>query len=165
MRRRTALQWIVGLGLIGLMVAGYQTYEHYFLPAPVCDLSQTFSCVLVTESRFGEMPPGSGIATALWGLLWWIGLLGIGTATLRGISWFKDRSGFLFGYILAGVPPVIYLLIVELYILPAENGQLAICPFCTIQHLLIAIVLALGYVQLEPSPRAILTGIRQRLRK
>ncbi len=149
MERDTKLRWIIGISILGLMVATYQTYEHYFLSSAVCDLSKTFSCSLVTESRFGEMPPGSGIATALWGLIWWVGLMGFSYATLRGYDWFKDQLFLLFTYIGAGVVPVIYLLVVELYILPKATGNLAICPFCTIQHILIFSILILGYTSLR----------------
>ncbi|MDY6766477.1 MAG: vitamin K epoxide reductase family protein [Candidatus Nanohaloarchaea archaeon] len=159
MERKTLLKAVIGLSIAGLAVAGYQTYEHYFLASSVCDLSSTFSCSIVTESRFGEFPPNSGIATAAWGVAWWLGLIALSTAGLKGREWVENQDFYLFSYIAAGLGFVAYLLAVELYILPQETGTLVICPFCTVQHVLILALLPLSYALLDKPVRAYLEDV------
>ncbi|MDY6770405.1 MAG: vitamin K epoxide reductase family protein [Candidatus Nanohaloarchaea archaeon] len=159
MERDQILKWTIGLSIVGLIIATYQTYEHYFLASAICDLSKTFSCSTVTGSRFGSFPPGSSIATALWGMAWWIGLIGLSGATLRGINWFKNQLFYIFAYVATGTVFIAYLLVVELYILPQETGALVICPFCTIQHILILIILFLTYGLLQKPVKDHLTDI------
>ncbi|MFB6166651.1 MAG: vitamin K epoxide reductase family protein [Candidatus Nanohaloarchaea archaeon] len=151
MDRERSLKLIVGFSLVGLLVAVYQTYEHYFLTSAICDVSKTFSCSAVTQSRFGDFPVGSNVATAFWGVLWWAGLAGFSYLTLKGRKIIEDQEFYLFGYISAGLAFVAYLLAVELYILPRETGKLAICPFCTVQHILIAAAILLWYSELDRS--------------
>lgn len=148
---------ILSLSAVGLLVAAYQTYEHYFVTSAFCDLSATFSCSVVTGSRFGEFPPNSGIATAAWGVLWWAGMLYLGNALRTGKQLFGDRiadAAFpLFAWIIAGLGFVGYLLIVELYVLPRELGTLTICPLCTVQHVIIVAIAGLGYGLLDDPVR------------
>lgn len=149
MDRETALKAILGLSVVGLIVAGYQTYEHYYLGSAFCDLSATFSCSVVTESRFGELPQNSGIAVAAWGVVWWLGVIALATGLKKGKDWFtsfvEDPAFPLFAWVATGVGFIAYLLTVELYILPQETGALVICPFCTVQHVLILVILFLVY--------------------
>lgn len=155
----TLLKAIIGLSVVGLAVAGYQTYEHYFLGSSFCDLSATFSCSAVTESRFGDFPPNSGIATAAWGVVWWLGLIALSAGSLKGKEWFEDQAFYLFAYISAGLGFVAYLLVVELYILPKELGTTVICPFCTVQHVLIVLLVFLSYPLLEKPIKSYLADI------
>ncbi len=148
MERDTVLRIILGLSIVGLGVAAYQTYEHYFLTTGMCDLSSTFSCSVVTESRFGEFPPNSGIATAAWGMAWWLGVAALSYTEVKGGEWLENQEFYLFSYIAGGMVFVVYLLVVELYILPAETGALIICPFCTVQHVIILALLPLSYIRL-----------------
>lgn len=159
MDRDLGLKAIIGLSLVGLLVAGYQTYEHYYLTSAVCDLSATFSCSVVTESRFGEFPPSSGVATAFWGMLWWIGLIAFSYLTLKGRRIIEEQDFYLLGYVTAGTGFIAYLLAVELYILPQETGVLVICPFCTVQHILILLVLFIAWENLEKPVAAALRSV------
>ncbi|MDY6769433.1 MAG: vitamin K epoxide reductase family protein [Candidatus Nanohaloarchaea archaeon] len=159
MERDTILKAVIGLSVVGLVVAGYQTYEHYFLASSVCDLSATFSCSVVTESRFGEFPPNSGLATAAWGVLWWLGIIVLSGGMLKGREWVDDQEFYLFGSIAAGLGFVAYLLLVELYILPQETGELIICPFCTVQHILIFALVYLSHRLLRKPVREYLADI------
>lgn len=145
MKRRSLLITVIVLGVLGLVVAGYQTYEHYFITSAVCDLSSTFSCSAVTGSAYGEFPPGSGIATALLGAIWWIVVIYLAYSMLTDSPIVPSQSFALFGTEVFGALFMIYLLVVELYILPQQTGQLAICPFCTVQHVLILALLPLTY--------------------
>lgn len=160
MDRDTVLKAIIGLSVLGLAVATYQTYEHYFLGSSVCDLSATFSCSAVTESRFGEFPPNSGIAVAALGMVWWLGLMALSYTSLKGKEWFKNQDFYTFSYVVAGLGFVAYLLVVELYILPMELGATVICPFCTVQHIIIVFgLLPLSYTLMEKPIRAYLSDI------
>ncbi|MFB6076987.1 MAG: hypothetical protein ABEK12_02565 [Candidatus Nanohaloarchaea archaeon] len=61
----------------------------------------------------------------------------------------EDAAFPLFALIASGTVFIVYLLVVELYILPKETGTLAICPFCTVQHALILVILGLAYTLLD----------------
>ncbi len=159
MERDTVYKTILALAVLGLVVAGYQTYEHYYLSSGICDLSSTFSCSIVTESRFGELPQQSGIAVAAWGVLWWLGVIGLGYSGMKGREWLENQEFYLFAYIAAGLGFVAYLLTVELHILPQETGKLVICPFCTVQHVLIVILVFLSYTLLDKPITSYLTDI------
>ncbi len=158
MDRDTALTALIGLSIAGLAVAGYQTYEYYLTAGTVCDLSATFSCSAVTGSRFGAFPPGSGIATAAWGVLWWSGVLVLAGGLRTGREWVAEQAATLFALVATGTVFVGYLLIVELYILPRELGVLTICPLCTAQHVLILAILALAYRLLDRPVRTSLAA-------
>ncbi len=149
MDREKLLGAFVGMSLAGLAVAGYQTYEHYFLASSVCDFTSTFSCTTVTGSRFGEFPPGSGLATAAWGVLWWAGAAVLGYGMLKGRKWMESLDFYTFAYTGFGVLFAAYLLVVELYLLPQETGTLAICPLCTVQHVFILLMFIISYTALE----------------
>jgi uncharacterized membrane protein len=143
--RKLTLKIMFLLSVVGFIIASYQTYEHYFLTASVCDFTAEFSCSVVTESRYGEFPLGSGIAVAAYGAFWWFVLIGLLYKSIRK----SVQEFYIFLWILIGVPFVVYLVVVELYILPMEIGQIVICPFCTVQHIFIAILLALSFALLK----------------
>lgn len=149
MQRNTKLTIIMVLGVIGLAFAGYQTYEHYFLESAVCDLSATFSCSAVTGSAYGEFPPGSGIATAFFGMIWWVAMIYLAYGIKNDKPIVEDQEFALFGTEMFGILFMIYLLVVELYILPMQIGQTVICPFCTVQHVLMLIMLPITYTLLR----------------
>ncbi|MDY6777783.1 MAG: vitamin K epoxide reductase family protein [Candidatus Nanohaloarchaea archaeon] len=156
MDRDLVLKSVIGLSIIGLAVAAFQTYEHYFLTSTVCKtFGKTFQCSVVTQSRFGSFPPGSGIATSLW----WLGLIASSYTMLKGRELIDKQDFYTFVYLVTGLGFVAYLLVAELYILPQETGRLVICPFCTIQHILIVVNVLLGYMLLEKSIGSYLTDI------
>ncbi len=145
---RNPVHWaILILAVIGLLFAVYQTYEHYFLTTAVCDFTESFSCSAVTESSYGEFPPDSGMSTALWGVFWWLGLLLLTRRAMRAAKEAKTHA-LLFLYALAGFAFALYLIAVELVILPKITGQIIICPFCTVQHVFIVMILAASFFEL-----------------
>lgn len=146
MQRKTVFNYIIGFSLLGLLVALYQVYEHYFLGgAAICDLSSQLACSPITKSKYGELPFRSGMSLALWGAIWWVGLAGLAQLTKKGKELIRNQEFWVFLYSLAGLAFVGYLLVVELYILPQTTGEIIICPFCTIQHVLILIITFLSY--------------------
>lgn len=157
MDSRHKLGTIVVLGILGLIVAAYQTYDFYYGLA-ICNYDSVFSCGLVTGSAYGSFPPGSGIATALWGVLWWIGIILLAGGMLIGRPLFTSQDVYLFGMSMLGLVMITYLLAIELIVLPAQNHQLAICPFCTLQHIFIVIIAVLSSLLMDRS-----LGLRARI--
>ncbi len=147
--RNTVLSIIFFMAIIGLAIAGYQTYEHHVLGYAGCNVSDLFSCASVTGSEYGEFPPNSGIATAAWGAAWWIAVVFLSGTLLAGYRLFAEQEFYLFVMTVFGVLFMLYLLTVELYILPQQTGTFAICPFCTAQHILIVGILLLSYRLLD----------------
>ncbi len=147
--RKLILQAMLLLSVAGLGIASYQTYEHYFLTSSVCDISASFSCSTVTESRYGEFPPDSEIATAAYGVVWWIVLIVLIYGNLKKKEWFRPQEFYILLWLLVGLIFVFYLLAVEFYFLPLEIGQIVICPLCTVQHIFIAILLVLIFFILK----------------
>lgn len=138
------------LSLLGVIISGYQAYEHYFLESSFCDFSENFSCSAVTGSNYGDFPIGSGIALSIYGLLWFGLLAFVLYKSLRGKDLIKkDQEFYIFAYLSFGILFVIYLLIVELYLLPLELGEVVICPLCTILHVSIATLFLMSYNQLK----------------
>lgn len=158
--RNTLLSAIFFMTVLGLAIAGYQTYEHHVLGYAGCTVSETFSCASVTGSQYGEFPPSSGIATSAWGVIWWVAILGLSGSLLVGKRFFAQQEFYLFALTVSGVGFMLYLLTVEFYILPQETGKLAICPFCTVQHILILAVLACSYGTLDRPVREYVSTFR-----
>ena len=145
--RKQILYVLLVLALLGLVVSSYQAIEHYFLTSSVCDFTESFSCSIVTESYYGEFPFNSGIAVSLYGIIWWAVLVGlIGYMLNKKI---KDLEYYAFLWNIIGLGTIVYLLIVELYLLPKEIGQVVICPLCTLQHVLIIILFFCTYLLLK----------------
>lgn len=139
------------LSIIGLLTATYQVYEHYFAEgdSSVCDYSENFSCSAVTGSRFGEFPQFSGIAVSLYGMLWFAAIIWLLYGTYRKKERFKQQDFYTFLFSGAGFLGVLYFLWAELIALPAETGELIICPFCTIQHVIIGLLLVMSFFALR----------------
>jgi uncharacterized membrane protein len=137
----------LALAVLGLIIAFYQTAEHYFLSESICDLSETFSCSVVTESKYGELPFNSGISLALWGSLWWIALIILLYRLKKPLL--KNQEFYIWLMVITGMAFVIYLVAVEVYFLPLETGEVVICPLCTIQHILILLLLPISWKLLK----------------
>lgn len=133
------------LSFLGLLTAGYQTVEHYFLAESFCDFSTTLSCDHVTNSIYGEFPFESGIAIALWGFLWWILLIYL----LFSVKHNSKHEFYVFLSLILGLIFVVYLVLVELYLLPLDVGVIVICPLCTVQHILIIILFIMSFKLLK----------------
>ncbi len=156
--RKSVLQIMLLLSVIGLGVASYQTYEHYFLTTSVCDFTASFSCSVVTESRYGEFPINSGIALAAYGAIWWLVLIGFIYKSIRkALS--NNQELYIFLWLVVGLTAVIYTLTIEFYVLPKEIGTIVICPLCTVQHVLIGILLILSITLFRKSLKSYLESV------
>ena len=157
-RDKLILKIFIILSLIGLAVSTYQTVEHYFMSSSICDLSVSFSCSVVTESAYGEFPQNSGIAVSFYGMVWWVAMLFISFKMLNGWK-LKDIEFYLFVWVIVGLGSILYFIFIELVVLPSETGSLVICPFCTLQHLMILGIVPLSYLLLKKSFRTYLGDI------
>lgn len=147
--RSEQMFFLLLISIGGLGVAGYQSYEHYFIGSSVCDISGNFSCSTVTESRFGEFPQDSGIALSVYGIFWWLGLMFLLSSQIWNWNILNREDFYTLVWNFIGFLSIIPLLWIELYTLPQEIGTTVICPFCTIQHILIVILFAVSFIILH----------------
>ena len=128
---------ILVLAVLGALVAIYLTYEHYEDKGSVCDISSFISCSVVNKSEFAKL---LNVPIAILGLSWNIVLL-IGSWEIirhgkasASREYANDVALLVFLWCLAGGGFVIYLVVAEVIV-----G--AICPFCTVTHILIVAAL------------------------
>jgi len=125
-------------GVVGVLISVYMTYEHYADDESMCDVSEIVSCSIVNKSAFAEMfnvPLGALGAAYNVVLLYGAYLAGYQRAKsgkAGGEGRLADLVNILFVWCLLGMGFVLYLLSVEVYL-----G--AICPFCTVIHILIGV--------------------------
>jgi len=121
---------IIGiLGVISLFVSLYLIKDHYDAGASVCDAGGSFSCSVVNRSAYSEL---FGVPVAIFGAIW-CGVLVFGAwRVLQG-----DKINYYLTAILLwsflGVLFIVYMVIAEIIL-----G--AICPFCTVIHILTLII-------------------------
>jgi uncharacterized membrane protein len=145
-----ALVWLsVLLGVAGLVVSGYLTYEHYSASTTLaCPDTGRINCARVTSSRYSEL---AGVPVAALGTLYFIGFLPL----LAPIAWRATQSWVRTSRVVMaglGVAMVLYLLWAEFY------GVGAICLWCTAVHgitflLFVTIVFAEAMRDSDPSMR------------
>jgi len=129
------LQWASGiLAVIGLGIAGYLTYVHYFALEPLC---LTGGCEQVQTSKYSEIV---GVPVALLGL--------VGYALILGSLFIKGDTGRLLGLILAfvGLGYSAYLTYLELFVIDA------ICQWCVASAIilsLLTVIAAIRYLRPE----------------
>lgn len=133
MKRKTILVLMSILGFLGLMLSLYLVQHHYTQASETgfCDVSATISCSLVNGSSYAEL---FHIPIAFYGVFWFLVFL----STLFLI--YKKKvfaKTFLFAWSLSGFFFVFYLIYAEWQI-----G--ALCPWCTLVHLDIFLLLPLS---------------------
>ena len=125
---------IIVLSLLGLLTSLYLVQSHIF-PATegsVCDISSTVSCSLVNTSEYSEL---FNVPVALFGAIWFVFL---GLLAWRSMKNKKLVAG-MFWWNVFGIGFVVYLIAAE-FILKA------ICPFCTVVHVIILVTFGLIFV-------------------
>src|SRR3989338_3322792 len=139
------------LSLIGIFVSIYLVYEHY---APVtagsgCDFSENISCTLVNNSIYSEI---FNVPVSLFGVIWFVVLI-----LMSWLAFSKpDKYALpILTWNLIGLLSVIYLIIIE-FILGA------ICPYCTVVHIIIIISLITSFVVVkkQKTPVSVRTMIK-----
>ena len=132
MKKNSVLLLMLILAVFGLVLSIYLVQHHYTLseePA-FCDMSSTVSCSLVNQSSYAEL---FHVPVAFYGVLWFLLFIAILFFVYRKKELAKKvlvlwtGSGFLF----------------VLYLLYAEYKVGALCPWCTLVHIDIFVLLAL----------------------
>jgi uncharacterized membrane protein len=123
---------LVALALLGIITSVYLLMEHYSTGQSVCDINATISCSLVNSSVFSEL---LNVPVAIFGGLWFVVVI------LFSLKLSTDKKGIfasaLLGWSTLGILFVIYLIIAEVILK-------ALCPFCTVVHVLTAIILVIA---------------------
>lgn len=133
-QRKTLLLYVIlFLGVLGLITSAYLTFNHYSLKASACDFNAQISCSLVNNSVFSEI---LNVPVAIFGGLWFLILILLAWKSLK-----KDGvlMSLLLGWNIIGILVVIYLIIAEIILQ-------ALCPLCTVVHILIIIILTFSII-------------------
>jgi uncharacterized membrane protein len=121
-----ALAWLaLLLGVAGLAVSGYLTYEHFTGSTTLaCPDTGRINCAKVTSSQYSDL---AGIPVALLGTLYFVVLLPllVPAAWRSPFRWVRAARGAMAGL---GVATTLYLVWAEFY------GVGAICLWCTAVH-------------------------------
>jgi len=117
------------LGVVAFFVSLYLIKDHYDAGSSVCDAGGIFTCSVVNRSEFSEL---LGVPVAIFGAIWCVVLIFGAWRVAEG-----DKPHYYLTAILLwaflGVLFIVYMVIAEIII-----G--AICPFCTVIHILTVIV-------------------------
>jgi uncharacterized membrane protein len=128
-KRNTILITIMILAVLGLGTSTYLTFEHFSTGSSVCDFSSTVSCSLVNSSVYSEF---FNVPVAVFGAIWMVVMF---FAAWKAMKKKELVSGMLVLSIL-GLLFIIYMIIAEIILQ-------ALCPFCTVVHVIILIMFGL----------------------
>jgi uncharacterized membrane protein len=140
MDRKKALNVIIGLCVVGFFTAIYMLYTHYAPPSEgsFCDFSSAVSCSVVNTSVFSEL---FSVPVSLFGGLWFI-FLGL-------MSWkAKKNDGLIPVIVLWNILGILFVV----YLIVAEIILQAICPTCTLVHIITIITLTLSIMMYKQIP-------------
>jgi len=120
--------------LAGLVVSWNLLQEHYDHSGEgICEISERISCSLLNQSSYSEL---FNVPVALLGMCWNLVLLGASFASFRLLSPHLIDPLLLSSYLLAIFLWTIAGIIMVGYFVYAEIVLGAICPFCTVVHIL-----------------------------
>ncbi len=131
-RAKLLLQLTLILAVIGIAVSCYLTYSHEHPDLAPCDINHVASCTIVNQSVYSEV---FGIPVALFGVLWFIVLGLIALKTFKSKKFTRE----LYGWNILGVVFVLYFIF-------AEFQLKAICPWCTVVHVIILITFFISLI-------------------
>ena len=123
---------LMTLSIFGLGTSAYLIYNHYnpVLQGSICDITASVSCTVVNSGIYSKI---AGIPVAVYGVAWFLVSGALSWRSSRN----KNASKQLLGWNALGLLFVIYFIYIEFLL-----G--AICPFCTVVHVLIALSLILS---------------------
>src|SRR3989338_769248 len=126
------------LSIVGLLTSIYLTYTHYEPPlgGSGCDFSESISCSLVNTSIYSEV---FGVSVALFGALWFIFYIWI---TCKALPNPKKYVLTLLMMDTLGILSMFYLITAEIILQ-------ALCPYCTLVHVIIVTLLILTIVLMK----------------
>ena len=132
-RYESFLNIIIWLSVIGVITSLYLVKNHYAPPTAgaLCDFGESISCSLVNTSVFSEL---LNVPVALLGVIWFLFLIWM----CRKAQKQPEQIPSILGWNVLGILFVIYLVIAEIILQ-------SICPFCTLLHIIIIIILSLSY--------------------
>ncbi|OGF31156.1 hypothetical protein A2300_03945 [Candidatus Falkowbacteria bacterium RIFOXYB2_FULL_35_7] len=132
MQKKTLLFIMVFLGLLGLLTSLYLVQHHYALAqeSHFCDFSKTVSCTVISQSAYAEL---FHMPVALYGVFWFIVFL-----TIVFFVWRKKHS-VKKALLLWSSTGVLFIF----YLFYAEWRVGAICPWCTLVHLIVLLLFSL----------------------
>ena len=119
------LMWL--FAIVGLAASLTSLYVHHqMLVRPgytsFCDINSTFSCTEAYLSRYGSV---RGIPVALFGVIWFVGVLVLAVIEARGPESVRDSApGYLFAMATIGLAVILYLGYAAFFILKA------VCVMC-----------------------------------
>jgi uncharacterized membrane protein/protein-disulfide isomerase len=104
---------------LGLAASAASTWVHYRILndptyASFCDMNATFSCTDAYTSRFGAV---AGVPIALFGLLFFTGVLGMLVLAAKSPTLRENVTGYVFALSTLGLAAVLYLAYASYFIL------------------------------------------------
>jgi len=131
--KKNILRAIIILAFFSLVISFYLTMDHYkgSGEGSFCDINSTISCSKATGSIFSEL---FGIPVALLGMIWSFSLM------LFGWQILKKKERLLKLLLIWGIIGILFVI----YMVIAEFLVGAICPLCTVVHILVLINLSLS---------------------
>ncbi|MGI0046701.1 MAG: vitamin K epoxide reductase family protein [Nitrosotalea sp.] len=136
---------------VGLGVSSYLIYYHYSAKAGAegwCNINSQINCNKVLLSKYSEIFGAPlGVLGMIWfSIAWLLRYLGMASSFRIGSSFRISGSNapfYLFVWSCIGLCTVIGLIYLEIFIIGA------ICPFCTICHILAVGIFIISYVSLN----------------
>ncbi len=133
-KNKLFLKVILVLSFIGLLTSIYLVKDHYSTAeGSFCDVNDKISCSLVNSSVFSEL---FNVPVALFGVFWFLVLIYF---SFKALKEKKDDSliSAILAWSIAGILFVVYMIIGEIFLK-------ALCPFCTVVHVIVLVVLILA---------------------
>lgn len=127
------------LSIIGILISLYLLENHFAPPAKgsICDFGETVSCSLVNTSVFSEI---FHVPAALLGALWFVSIILLCWKALSD----KRFIPLMLAWSVVGVLSVIYFVVAEIILK-------AICPFCTVVHVIVLTLFVISIVLYKKS--------------
>jgi uncharacterized membrane protein/protein-disulfide isomerase len=116
---RTSTPWLTAFASLGLVAAAWSSWVHYqILNSPTyesfCDVNSTLNCTAAYTSRFGAI---GGVPVALFGLLFFAGVLGVIALCSSSNTASENLPGYVFAASTIGLSVVLYLAYASYFIL------------------------------------------------
>jgi uncharacterized membrane protein len=149
LQRSRSQALILALSLLGVAIAIYLTSVHYENIPLVCSESGLINCARVISSSYSFVP-GTTLPITIPGFGWCVVSAALAVAGLFATTglWQRRIRIAQFGWALAGLLVVLYLVYVEIVRLHT------ICAWCTALHVLILLMFLITVVQLQSLPFA-----------
>jgi uncharacterized membrane protein len=129
--KKRVLYILIMLGVIALATSIYLTKSHY-QPAEegaLCDINAAVSCSLVNTSVYSEL---FHVPVALFGAIWSVLFILMAWRLLAKDGKDDALTAVLLGWTGSGVLFILYMIYAEIVLR-------ALCPFCTLVHVIVAV--------------------------